>query len=70
MTGAEAWSLIAPMIYIPPGKPNSPEAQTMIDAYVLAHIGLMLFDSWVANGKPDSWRLENAPKKGKGNGRT
>lgn len=56
MTGAEAWSLIAPMIYIPPGDPKRPAAQEMIEAYVIAHIGLTLYDNWEARGKPDEWR--------------
>lgn len=62
MTGEEAWSLVAPMIFIPNGNPNTPQAQTMIDAYVTVRIGLTLFDSWVDNGKPDEWRKK--PRKG------
>jgi hypothetical protein len=64
MTGADAWSLVAPMILMPqPYSSDSPQCQDMIEAYVLVHIGTQLYDNWVANGKPDEWR--NKPGKEK-----
>lgn len=61
MTGEQAWSLIAPMIYMPKYNPSDPAADAMIEAYVLTHIGLVLYDNWVANGKPSEW--QEKPKK-------
>ena len=57
MTGEEAWSLVAPMILFPqPYSSASPQCEEMVEAYVTVHIGTILFDNWVANGKPDAWR--------------
>ena len=64
MTGAEAWSLVAPMILFPqPYNSKSPQCDHMVDAYVTVHIGTILYDNWVANGKPDEWREKPRKKK-------
>lgn len=57
MTGAEAWAVIAPMIYVPQySGDRPPQFDTMAEAYVTAYIGLQLYDNWVAHGKPEEWK--------------
>ena len=59
MSGSEAWSIIAPMIYLPQwekGKPKPEQFDVMSKAYVTAFIGLQLYDNWVAQGQPEEWR--------------
>ena len=63
MTGAEAWSIVAPMIYIPTYSRDSPQCEAMMDAYVTMCIGSHLYDNWVANGKPKEWQEKPERKK-------
>lgn len=61
MTGSEAWSLIAPMIYMHSDSEKYPESyNALMEAYVLTHIGLTLYDNWVAHGKPKEWQRQEA----------
>lgn len=62
MTGEEAWKLLAPWLVSPPYIKGSPQIEEWMDAYVTLHIGTVLFDNWVANGKPEEWQKK--PKKG------
>ena len=56
MTGAEAWSLVAPIIAAHSVHYPGAGLNDLDEAYLLVFGGLQLHDSWVAHGKPEEWR--------------
>lgn len=63
MTGQQAWAMVAPLIPAPAYVQGGAQTEAFADAYTTLFIGALLYDNWVANGKPEEWKNPKGGKK-------